>query len=246
MKRYMFVLIGLNVLALFCVLLREIPLKAANQGAAIAGDVNGDGRLDIGDPVYLLTFLFLPGGEPPVACAVEPDDVAERVEALEQNLTDLMGSLNEKLDLLVEALDPCDERAERFVDNGDRTVTDTCRQLMWQQGEHRFRSFKDATTLARSFNLGGHTDWRLPTADELRSLVLWKDATPVIPPIFGFWEERDVTFWTATSVAGSNPNRVLVVNFDQSVTPGFDSHSYSVTEVDTIRYFVMLVRDIGA
>ena len=28
---------------------------------------------------------------------------------------------------------PCEERFDRFVDNGDETVTDTCTGLMWQR-----------------------------------------------------------------------------------------------------------------
>jgi phosphohistidine phosphatase SixA len=37
----------------------------------IDGDVNGDGALNIGDPILLLNHLFL-GGDPPVACAAAP------------------------------------------------------------------------------------------------------------------------------------------------------------------------------
>lgn len=37
----------------------------------VDGDVNGDGTLNIGDPILLLNHLFL-GGDPPVACAAEP------------------------------------------------------------------------------------------------------------------------------------------------------------------------------
>ena len=39
------------------------------------GDVNGDGTLDLSDPVHLLQFLFL-GGPPPVPCQPLPQPVS--------------------------------------------------------------------------------------------------------------------------------------------------------------------------
>jgi len=47
-------------------LLDEILVHAEPAGT-VDGDVNGDGSLDISDPVHLLRFLFL-GGDPPVPC----------------------------------------------------------------------------------------------------------------------------------------------------------------------------------
>ena len=39
-------------------------LVIAQQREYPVGNVNGDGRIDITDPVYLLNFLFLGGPEP--------------------------------------------------------------------------------------------------------------------------------------------------------------------------------------
>ena len=56
---------------------------------------------------------------------------------------------------------------KRFVDNGDGTVTDTRRNLMWQKGDNgKEVSFKEAENYCRSLRLGGHTDWRLPSPEE--------------------------------------------------------------------------------
>jgi hypothetical protein len=46
----------------------NFSLKA---GGYILGDVNGDGKVNIADPIYLLNYLFV-GGDPPVN-----DEVAE-------------------------------------------------------------------------------------------------------------------------------------------------------------------------
>jgi hypothetical protein len=45
--------------------------KADSPTPAANGDVNADGAIDLGDPVYLLTYLFL-DGQPPVAFPVAP------------------------------------------------------------------------------------------------------------------------------------------------------------------------------
>jgi hypothetical protein len=57
-----------------------------------------------------------------------------------------------------------------YTDNGDGTVTDNITGLMW---ERRFRQieFDKAETDARICNIGGYTDWRVPTVKELYSLI---------------------------------------------------------------------------
>ena len=58
--------------------------------------------------------------------------------------------------------------ADRFVDNGDGTVTDTRRGIMWQQSDNGRRvSFDEAREYCRALRLGGHADWRLPEPAEL-------------------------------------------------------------------------------
>jgi len=62
-----------------------------------------------------------------------------------------------------------------FKDNGDGTVTDKKAKLMWQKNDDgRQRSWDGALNYCRTLSLGGHSDWRLPSLDELISL--WKNA----------------------------------------------------------------------
>jgi hypothetical protein len=62
--------------------------------------------------------------------------------------------------------------AERFVDNGDGTVTDARRKLMWQQGDNGTEvTFGEAREYCRSLRLGGHSDWRLPDPSEAETAV---------------------------------------------------------------------------
>ena len=64
------------------------------------------------------------------------------------------------------------ETSKRFIDNGDGTVTDKKMGLMWQQKDDNEKRFWDeAIEYIKSLNLAGYRDWRLPTCDELMSIV---------------------------------------------------------------------------
>ena len=59
-----------------------------------------------------------------------------------------------------------------FVNNGDGTITDQATGLMWQQADDgTTRDWEAALSFAEGLTLGGHSDWRLPNAKELQSIV---------------------------------------------------------------------------
>lgn len=61
--------------------------------------------------------------------------------------------------------------AARFASNGDGTVTDTHTNLTWAAEDNgQDLNWESAKAYCESFSAGGHTDWRLPTVGELRSL----------------------------------------------------------------------------
>lgn len=70
-----------------------------------------------------------------------------------------------------------------YTNNGDGTVTDNVTGLMWQQSSdlngdgiidaNDKLSYADALAGESSFNLAGHTDWRLPSIKEAYSLILF-------------------------------------------------------------------------
>ncbi len=57
--------------------------------------------------------------------------------------------------------------AQQCVDNGDGTVTDKGAGLMWQKATAGPMDWHTAMSYASSLSLGGHSDWRLPSSDEL-------------------------------------------------------------------------------
>jgi len=99
-----------------------------------------------------------------------------------------------------------------FVDNGDGTITDLATGLMWQQGDDGVaRNWEEALACAENLTLAGASDWRLPNAKELQSIVDYTrspDATgsAAIDPVFDCTaiaaEDGSADFgfyWTGTS-----------------------------------------------
>jgi hypothetical protein len=61
--------------------------------------------------------------------------------------------------------------SERFVKNSNGTVTDNKTGLMWAPTDNGAPiNWMDALSYCREYRGGGHTDWRMPTLDELSSL----------------------------------------------------------------------------
>jgi len=66
---------------------------------------------------------------------------------------------------------PTVKEEDRFVDNGDGTVTDSKTNLMWaaKDSGEEFRS-DTAEHYCAANRGGGHRDWRMPTMEELKGL----------------------------------------------------------------------------
>ena len=95
-----------------------------------------------------------------------------------------------------------------FADNGDGTVTDRATGLTWQKADSgKPMSWKEALAYAQALTLAGRSDWRLPNAKELQSLVDYTrapDATSparrgaAISPVFSV-SSTEAWCWTGTT-----------------------------------------------
>jgi hypothetical protein len=227
------------------------PARAAGSpAAALSGDANGDGSVNIADASYLLNWLFLGGPDPaPIEAAAAglPDSGQDRCYN----------------DAGLET--PCDNGDfpgqdashrggcggdGRFVENGDGTVTDTCTGLMWQAAQSFGVSagWQDALLYANELILtadgtwtifgaeaeahGGvkHDDWRLPDARELESLIDFGRADPATPPSFRI---EPAGHWSSTSFAG-DASAAWCINF-------YDGELRSIAKVAKLQ--VLAVRD---
>lgn len=124
-----------------------------------------------------------------------------------------------------------------FVDNGDDTVSDLATGLMWQKSDDGVgRNWGDALQFAEGLELAGHSDWRLPNAKELQSIVDYTrapDATspglvgPAINPVFDL-SETESWFWTGTTLTETPPqagvgSHAVYVAFGQATGNMFGS-----------------------
>jgi hypothetical protein len=107
-----------------------------------------------------------------------------------------------------------------FVNNNDGTISDTATGLMWQQTDDGVsRDWGNALSYAENLTLANHTDWRLPNAKELNSIVDYNRSpsytnSAAINAIFNVTSISDPNgvagqypyFWTSTShLDGANP-----------------------------------------
>jgi uncharacterized protein DUF1566 len=100
-----------------------------------------------------------------------------------------------------------------YTDNGDGTVTDNGTGLVWQQNASTALLVQaDAATYCAGLNLGGYTDWRLPTIVELVSIVDPTEFNSAISSTY-FPNTLSSFFWTTTPDA-SEAGNVWTVTFD--------------------------------
>lgn len=106
-----------------------------------------------------------------------------------------------------------------FVDNGDGTITDLATGLMWQKADSGTgMDWEESLTYAEDLELAGYSDWRLPNAKELQSIVDYSRSivatdSAAIDPIFEITQIEDMNgdkqypyFWSSTThLDGNNP-----------------------------------------
>lgn len=167
------------------------------------GDVNGDGEIDISDPIRLLLYLFGQGETPvplkhviglPVTSHCEDVEPRPGWECREQGGSDAIGVPR---DYEVVRPDPEDERTWYTIDHATGR--------MWQYAEElRQMTWREALEYCEALELGGFDDWRLPSVKELQSIANYgRWPLRFDPEYFGMrsyaLEYRDHwQFWSAT------------------------------------------------
>ena len=114
-------------------------------------------------------------------------------------------------------------------------VLDQRNHIYWQDTPASKQSSKDweeANSYCQQLQLHGFRGWRLPTFQELLSIVDFGKVKPAILDAFDYTAEE--TYWTATPFA-ANPSRAWTIDFRS----GLSYYSYKTTN-----HTVRCVKDI--
>ncbi len=95
----------------------------------------------------------------------------------------------------------------RFIDNNDGTVTDTVTCLQWEKtaldrnndGIEDKMTWEEALYECEHMVLAGHNDWRLPSKNELLSIVDYSKYFPCIDTSFFTTPHVGFALWTSTT-----------------------------------------------
>ena len=125
----------------------------------------------------------------------------------------------------------------RFTDLSDGTVRDTLTKLEWVKepqalpGNSGTMSWKSATDSCSSLGFAGHSDWRLPSRNELESLVNCVSGNSALPDGSPFVGVKRVSYWSSTSGAFNTDYAWLVNMSNGYVNPNDKTYSYYVWPV---------------
>ena len=118
----------------------------------------------------------------------------------------------------------------RFVDNGDGTVTDASTGLMWQQATAPGTyTWQQALSYCEGLSLAGHTDWRLSTIKELESIVNLARYNPSIDTAFP--DTQSSYYWSPTTAASCTGVAWGMNFYSGNVYGNYKSNSYCVRAV---------------
>jgi len=102
---------------------------------------------------------------------------------------------------------------DRFIDNGDGTITEKVTRLMWVKDPSQIpgglwgtpgipvrMTWSNAIINCEALNYAGYSDWRLPNVTELESIVDYGRYSPAIDTLF-FPNSQTSYYLTSSTVA---------------------------------------------
>ncbi|MBF0408265.1 MAG: DUF1566 domain-containing protein [Candidatus Riflebacteria bacterium] len=145
------------------------------------------------------------------------------------------GKIKEAGELMSKEIQPLRESMEdgpqqqRFIDNGDGTVTDNDYGLMWtKNANHGRRSVSDGKSYCKKLKFAGYDDWKMPNSNELETLI-------GAPANTLFEQLQKETYWSTTGDDMSWGKTRGVSFFDNTVRKGDGDEQYWILPVRNAR-----------
>jgi hypothetical protein len=88
----------------------------------------------------------------------------------------------------------CFVQSDRFVDNLDGTITDTCTGYMWAQDALGLNTYQLSSNACADLTLANYSDWRFPTRKESSTLIRFDRFDPAI--VSDIFDQGSEWFWT--------------------------------------------------
>jgi len=116
---------------------------------------------------------------------------------------------------------------DRFVEATDGTIKDTKTRLMWQkEGSKERLTYAQAEEFVAELNKEQYSDWRIPTREELESILDLSKHEPAINPVF---KCESAGYWSSTPYAAFPGDFAWLVYFlDGYVVNGLRGVGYYV------------------
>lgn len=123
-----------------------------------------------------------------------------------------------------------------LIDNGDGTITDPVNRLMWSKATMTEEgvNHEQAGKVCAELDLGGHSDWRLPTIGELFALADRRKYNPAIDTE-AFPDTKNHWYWSSTDYT-SDSSFAWIVYFGDGSASGYHRDDLA---------FVRAVRSLG-
>ena len=204
------------------------PVSKATKYRLLVQDVNQASSTHDAHETYIIDERYTAeesgcASEDEGLCMVTPD-----IEVFEKNTWKVQACANEKCGVWSEPMnyDFSAMNAPRFTDHGDGTVTDNRTRLMWSKNANPNETrmdWEEAKDYCDAYWTTGHSDWRLPSLNELTSLTDDTQYDPPLPPGNPFINViyDDEAYWTATPIQYVYVPSAYIVGMSRGI-PGYD------------------------
>ena len=126
-----------------------------------------------------------------------------------------------------------------YVNNGNGTTTDTVTGLVWQRTDGGEMTIENARTYVTTLNLGGFTNWRLPTAHESFSILNMDKLNPSQDIVY--FPNTTAEYWWTSDVQSNDANKIWATNSGGGI--GAHPKTETIGAGGTKKFHVRAVRD---